>query len=181
MKKIPSLFIGFIIFFMLSGIATAYTINGASIDVGQLDGFISKTSLGNNGDSTELDWVNSILNPVTSFSYKIEQKDFGWQETDTQGIWANFLALSPDYFLIKTGGNKNTDYLFKNLDFKSYAVIDLSMFDAPGNSSGLTISGISHITAFGGPPTTHHSPEPATMLLLGFGLLGVAGACRRKK
>jgi hypothetical protein len=113
MKKISSLFIGFIIFFVLSGIATAYTINGASIDVGQLDGFISKTNLGNNGDSTELNWVNSILNPDTSFSYKIEQQDFdfGWQETETQGIWANFLALSPDYFLIKTGGDKNTDYL----------------------------------------------------------------------
>jgi PEP-CTERM motif len=181
MKEFLGLIIGCFMIFALSGIAGALTIEGGSIEVGSLDQFIKKANLGNSGESTELDWANLFLNPDTSFSYKIEQ-GFDWTETDTTGIWANSLADSPDYFLIKTGGNNNTHYLFENSDFMSYAVIDLSVFDAPGNSGGLTISGISHITAFGSSPIDGNQvPEPATMLLFGVGLLGLAGVSRRKK
>lgn len=181
MKKISILFTGWLVVFAFYGIAGALTIENGSIEVGSLDQFMGSASLNNSGESTELAWVNSILNPDTSFSYKIEQGSFVWKETDTAGTWANFLTDSPDYFLIKTGGNRNTHYLFENTDSKSYAVIALSRFDAPGNSGSLTISGISHITAFGGSPIDGNQvPEPATMLLLGFGLLGLAGVSRKR-
>ena len=181
MKRISILFIGCLTVFALSGIAGALTIENGNIDVGSLDYFIGKTNLGNSGEASELDWVNSILNTDTSFSYKIEQGSFDWKNTDISGLWANSLNDSPDYFLIKTGGNINTHYLFENLYSKSYAVIDLSIFDAPGNSGSLTISGISHITAFGGSPTDGNQvPEPATMLLFGLGLLGLAGVSRKR-
>ena len=85
----------------------------------------------------------------------------------------------PDYFLVKTGNNGTTpDYrwfLFDNKINLDYAVFLLQ--DTTEGYSIRNITGLSHGAQVGGTPV----PEPATMLLFGTGLAGLAAVARRRK
>jgi len=76
----------------------------------------------------------------------------------------------PGYLLVKDGNQDPAWYLFDISTWNGTDDIDLTGF-WPGNGA------ISHVSIYGGDPV----PEPATMLLFGIGLVGIAGLGRNRK
>lgn len=140
------------------------------------------------GDQVEIDWINSVLG--TSYSTddftKIDTPEgAGWLQTynDTgtaveDYTFAYNFGSEPEYFLVKTGNLKSElgDYrwfLFTNdSELFNWGVINLEGYNL------LEIGKLSHVGLVG---ETAPVPEPATMLLLGSGLLGLAGFRKRIK
>ena len=156
--------------------AHALTMN----EVGSVDNLKNYTKLSNSGDTTELDWVNSILGTSFTSMVKYDTEDgAGWQEvTGATGVYAiDFQSESPAYFFIKVGVGRNdppyTHFLYENLESLNWGVIDLSVADG---ITILEIAKLSHIGELGNVAV----PEPATLILLGLGLLGIAGFRRKK-
>jgi hypothetical protein len=96
--------------------------------------------------------------------------------TDPSGALIEHLANTPSiscpscFLLVKDGNNAPFWYVFEIASWDGIADIGLSDF-WPRQGS------ISHIAIYGG---SRNLPEPATLLLVGFGLLGM-GLARRKK
>jgi hypothetical protein len=156
--------------------ALALTVNSGLTDVGAVDIRIDQSPL-LSGDAAELDWVRSILGNDISFVTKHDNlTSVDWKQTSESGTWAFNLQDSPDYFLVKTGDNGTNnfvDYLFNNLDMKSWAVLDLDTIYVTQVSN---IDKVSHISDFNEVPDGSPAPvpEPATLLLLGVGMFGLA-------
>ncbi|MDA3786315.1 MAG: PEP-CTERM sorting domain-containing protein [Deltaproteobacteria bacterium] len=175
----------------LAGLATGVFLLGTGgmaqalslTDVGSIDDLLYATELANSGDQTELDWVNSVLmgDHIITDKYDTDDGD-GWFGIDEmEGVFAHALTSEPAYFLIKTGantGNDDTHFLFENLTSLAWGVIDLEEMGFDEGNIG-NIEKISHIAEFDG--GGNEIPEPATMLLFGTGLAGLAAARRRNK
>jgi hypothetical protein len=74
------------------------------------------------------------------------------------------------FLLVKDGNHTPAWYLFNLASWNGTETLELSGFwTGPG--------AISHVALYG---TSHSVPEPATMLLLGVGLIGLAGYSRKK-
>jgi|GEM_PF-1440256 len=152
----------------LSGLAQAVTI----------DTLLYETKLADSSKSTELEWVNGLLGGGFTFLYKDENLSGEWTNEGEGRIYSHALVNSPAYFLIKTGqvtDDKNTHFLFQNIGELNLAVINLS---AMGFNTISNITGVSHISEFGGSTPV---PEPATMLLFGAGMAGLVGVARQRK
>lgn len=165
----------FLIMLVFALPAWSLTIQGN--DVGDVDTLIARTNLANSGEGAEKSWVEAILGDDITLSDKIEGDNWNWLQYDADpNIWALELQESPEYYIIKTGkihSTPDTHFLYTNLDQLSWAVIDLS-FDV--GLADIDIYKVSHITTFTG---VNPVPEPATMLLFGIGLLGIAGLGRK--
>lgn len=201
MKKLLFMVITLCIF--ASPAWSLYINNAGYIDVGSLDTFLAagtKADVGGSaGDSDELNWINTTLTSLGLISSSYNMADFDKIETPNGSGWlqaysspdviadytfayhlltAGGETLNPDYFLIKTGNLKDpTDYrwfLFQNNALLGWAVINLQ---AQGYSL-LEFGKLSHIDSVGG---TAPVPEPATLMLLGSGLIGLAGFRKKVK
>lgn len=129
---------------------------------------------------TELAWLRSLLDldhtdTSVYFIYKDEDGGNGWQ---APGDWtyavlkygvgdgADIQYSDPDHWAIMDTGNEVVD--FGDIWYLGELYTDLPSLDS-----------LSHISYFG-PGDPPPVPEPATMLLLGTGLIGLAGAGRKK-
>jgi hypothetical protein len=177
------------IFFAPLQSASAYSIwyNGAETDVGNIDSFQTSASIGNSEDA-ELTWVNTTLPLEMTFLAKTEAGDADWvwyNVLNTEGIFAFALKNNAQYFSLKIGNgvasllpSTNDRYLFENIDSLEWAVIDMRDMGFSGTGGPVNwnnVTSISHVSEFS--PV----PEPATMLLFGSGILGLAAVARRKK
>jgi hypothetical protein len=148
----------------------AYTISGGSVDVGSLDTLLGVTTLGNSNPVTETNWINSLLNPDTTFNLKTETVSY--QAVDGGGAYAFALQSEPGYYIIK---NAKFWAAFQNNASLDWAVFSLAGLPSKINLGGSGQFTISHVSEFG---KGAQVPEPTSLGLLAAGMLGLVAARR---
>ena len=91
------------------------------------------------------------------------------------GALVNYELSSPYLYLMAKFGQDNALYY---LGGQTGNISSTGFIEIPWNSPGY---GLSHITLFNSTSDNHEAPEPGTLLLLGAGLLGLAGYRKFRK
>jgi hypothetical protein len=158
-----------------------------------VDTILGQTYLENASDATEIAWAESVLGlPAGGLSGYDFYKDISYASLDPSlkyldgAFWSGH---SWDYAIVKVDGPNDYTYLFRD----DNGVLPLSLSNGddflstglPGSlnngfyfNAGDPPKGVSHVDFFG---HQEQVPEPATMLLLGLGIIGLAGMRRKFK
>jgi hypothetical protein len=178
---------------------------GLSIDAQALtlDTKIGEANLGNSGDATELNALAGILGVDPgdlTMDLKLNSNDPGFNVVadSVSGQWViDVDPNEPGYFLLKfgTGGTSATadTFFFANIGeltklvFSNDQVQNLSGGDcgANGSANSCNIDRLSHYDIFnggdGGGGGGGSIPEPASLFLMGAGLMGLGFSRSRKQ
>jgi hypothetical protein len=173
-----------LLLFLFASSAWSLTIQDGQIEVGGVDTLLASAAFKKCGDKTELSWVQGVLSDkfgITDVTLDAKYDAMTWFETNQAHTYAiDFSTYNPEYFLIKIGTGSllkpTSHFLFQNTPELAWGVVNLADL---GIIEIIGLDRISHVSEFnaGSAPV----PEPATMLLLGSGLIGLAGFRKRIK
>lgn len=180
--------VSFLLMFIASPCWALFIHNGSDfVNVGSYDSLFAETNtLDNSSEEEELNWINSVVPETYTEYYKFDGTPtlYAVYDEDQNSIitdaYAFYLGSAPDYFLIKWGDKNDTNYLehslWTNNESDYWAIFNISNLDPDLEVEILNIDALSHYGTVGAAPV----PEPATMLLLGTGLVGLAATGRKK-
>ena len=175
---------------LLSASSTAFADLIPIETVGGADTLVDWASFRNSSDATERGFIADYLGvSADSINYTHLSSAASGGES---GVWDsvigsdslyafNFGAISPAYFLIKTGNGVGLDgltgtfthFLYQNVGALNYGVIDLGLFTR--TQGEVEIGMVSHVSTSGATSV----PEPGTLGLFGLALAGIGLARRR--
>jgi hypothetical protein len=120
----------------------------------------------------DLDFYSKIDAPADSSDFMTVT----YGDSNLSGTWSTHYAI--EFYTVKGGTQFAFYWVAGGSDAGTWNTEHLI-------NKGGNIPEISHLSSWNPlelpPPAQNHAPEPATMLLFGLGLLGLAGISRRKK
>jgi hypothetical protein len=170
-------------FLMFSGSAMALTIDSGNIDVGEIDEIEASTYIFEPDDANEQAWIEDVLGSGYVISGSSEVIEINWSKTDqVETAYALELESSPEFYYIWLATNptnppQNNAFLYRNIKELAWAVVDITEWEgyvAPGGE--INIGRVSHLRDI----ASVSVPEPATMLMLGSGMLGLVLISRKR-
>ena len=149
------------------------------------------TLSGNDPSSPSAD-VSDLESYLAQKGYNVDLEFYAKVEFPSEATTDGSGELTLDYVLSADGESRSGTWytddeisLFSVKTGKSYALywLDPAATSGTWNTSDLSDKGISHFSAWTvvteAPPRLYPNPEPTTVLLFGFGLLGIARISRR--